>query len=420
MKLRETDERELEVLDREELLDEEELYLKDASPEETEWYREEEAAEEDDAYSRREIQKRAAERRMEKRPVKASPARQGRRSVSMRMGPVILAVLGCIALVLLLVYVIAAAHIKGGDNAEQAGNIKDKYTYKEVQELLAQAAETAKEEEASRILDGIKEGLTDGLGTAKALRPYYPDEVIVATSGRIRFFPIQDNLKKNTYSEDNLTKLDNGELQYTEDGKVISHKGIDVSYHQGEIDWQKVAQDGVEFAFLRVGIRGYGTGKVVLDEQFENNVKGALANGIQVGVYFYSQSVNQEEVLEEARVVLEQIAPYRITGPVVYDAEKVSDSRTSSLSSTERTDMAITFCETVKEAGYRPMVYLNLDTAFSMLELERLEEYDKWLAHYDSVMYYPYDYKIWQYSESGTVDGINGEVDLNISFEEWE
>ena len=117
---------------------------------------------------------------------------------------------------------------------------------------------------------------------------------------------------------------------------------------------------------------------------------------------------------------MEQIAPYRITGPVVYDAEKVSDSRTSSLSSTERTDMAITFCETVKEAGYRPMVYLNLDTAFSMLERERLEEYDKWLAHYDSVMYYPYDYKIWQYSESGTVDGINGEVDLNISFEEWE
>lgn len=351
----------------------------------------------------------------EKRPVKTHTS-----GMKKRLGPMIIVVLGCIALILLIVYIIAAARIKGGDDAETAGNMKKHYTYDEVQELLAEAAETAKAEEAERILSGIKQGLTDGLGTAKALRPYYTDEIIVATSGRIRFFPIQDNLKKNTYTQENLEKLDNGELQYTENGQVISHKGIDVSYHQGEIDWQKVAQDGVEFAFLRVGIRGYGTGKMVLDEQFENNVKGALANGIQIGVYFYSQSVNQEEVLEEARVVLEQIAPYRITGPVVYDAEKVDDSRTSHLSSAERTDMAVTFCETVKEAGYRPMIYLNLDTAFSMLELERLEEYDKWLAHYGSEMYYPYDYKIWQYSESAIVDGINGEVDLNISFEEWE
>ncbi|MBQ8232013.1 MAG: glycoside hydrolase family 25 protein [Lachnospiraceae bacterium] len=390
MKLRETDERKLELLDREELLDEEELYLMDESPEEPEFYQNEETSQ---TY---------------------------KRSAYLHIGPTILAVLGCIALILLIIYIVAAARINHGNDAETAGNMKENYSYEEVQDLLAETTETAKAEEAERILSGIKQGLTDGLGTAKALRPYYTDEIIVATGGRIRFFPIQDNLKKNTYTQENLVKLDNGELQYTEDGQVISHKGIDVSYHQGEIDWQKVAQDGVEFAFLRVGIRGYGTGKVVLDEQFENNVKGALANGIEVGVYFYSQSVNQEEVLEEARVVLEQIAPYRITGPVVYDAEKVDDSRTSKLSSTERTDMAVTFCETVKEAGYRPMIYLNLDTAFSMLELERLEEYDKWLAHYGSEMYYPYDYKIWQYSESAIVDGINGEVDLNISFEEWE
>lgn len=390
MKLRETDERKLELLDREELLDEEELYLMDESPEEPEFYQNEETSQ---TY---------------------------KRSAYLHIGPTILAVLGCIALILLIIYIVAAARINHGDDAETVGNMKENYSYEEVQELLAEATETAKAEEAERILSGIKQGLTDGLGTAKALRPYYTDEIIVATGGRIRFFPIQDNLKKNTYTQENLVKLDDGELQYTDNEQVISRKGIDVSYHQGEIDWQKVAQDGVEFAFLRVGIRGYGTGKVVLDEQFENNVKGALANGIEVGVYFYSQSVNQEEVLEEARVVLEQIAPYRITGPVVYDAEKVDDSRTSKLSSTERTDMAVTFCETVKEAGYRPMIYLNLDTAFSMLELERLEEYDKWLAHYGSEMYYPYDYKIWQYSESAIVDGINGEVDLNISFEEWE
>ena len=342
-------------------------------------------------------------------------------SISRRnMGRVILVVLGCVALVLLIIYIAVAISMRDEGEEAMSDEVKLTYTKAEVDALLAEATETAKAEEARRILSGIQQNLTDGLAVAKALRPFYTNDVVVATGGRIRFFPIQEGIKKNRYSAENLVELERGELQYTQDGQVISHKGIDVSYHQGEIDWQQVAQDGVEFAFLRVGIRGYGTGKVVLDEQFENNVKGALANGIKVGVYFYSQSVNQEEVLEEARVVLEQIAPYRVTGPVVYDAEKVDNSRTSNLSAAERTDMAITFCETVKEAGYRPMVYLNLDTAFTMVELERLEAYDKWFAHYGTDMYYPYDYKIWQYSESGRVAGINGDVDLNISFEMWE
>lgn len=82
--------------------------------------------------------------------------------------------------------------------------------------------------------------------------------------------------------------------------------------------------------------------------------------------------------------------------------------------------MAVTFCEAVKAAGYRPMLYLNLDTAFTVFDLTQLEQYDKWFAHYGTDMYYPYDYKIWQYSESGRVNGISSAVDLNISFEEWE
>ncbi len=339
-----------------------------------------------------------------------------RRSV----GAVILVLLGCAALILLIIYIAVSISMRNEEKEAMSDDVKLTYTKAEVDALLAEAVEGARAEESRRILEGIRQNLTDGQAVAKALRPFYTDDVVVSSGGRIRFFPIQEGIKRNNYSPDNLIMPGNGELQYMQDGQVVSHKGIDVSYHQGDIDWKQVAQDGVEFAFLRVGLRGYGTGKVVIDEQFENNVKGALANGIKVGVYFYSQSVNQEEVLEEARVVLEQIAPYRVTGPVVYDAEKVDNSRTSSLSPKERTDMAITFCETVKEAGYRPMVYLNLDAAFTMVELERLEAYDKWFAHYGTDMYYPYDYKIWQYSESGTVAGINGNVDLNISFEAWE
>lgn len=402
MKLYELDEKELKKPVKVEL----------EQPEDIEWQEmdkgEVSEAQEEQAYSRREEQRLAAQKRMERR----SQARSGGRTKS--AGPIILAVLGCVALILLLAYIVIAARMKETEQTMSGG--KQTYTQAEVDALVAEAAE----KEAERILGGIQQNLTDGQAVAKALRPYYPGDVVVATSGKIRFFPVQESLKKNSYQQENLIELENGELQYQENGQVISRKGIDVSYHQGEIDWQQVAGDGVEFAFLRVGIRGYGSGKVVLDEQFENNIKGALANGIKVGVYFYSQSVNQEEVLEEAQLVLEQIAPYKVTGPVVYDAEKVDDSRTSSLSAKERTDMAITFCEKVKEAGYRPMIYLNLDTAFSMVELERLEEYDKWFAHYGSDMYYPYDYKIWQYSERGTVAGINSEVDMNISFEEWE
>ncbi len=350
---------------------------------------------------------------MEEREQKINISRRG-------VGAVILVLLGCAALILLIIYIAVFISMRNEEKEAMSDDVKLTYTKAEVDALLAEAVEGARDEEARRILEGIRQNLTDGQAVAKALRPFYTDDVVVSSGGRIRFFPIQEGIKRNNYSPDNLIMPGNGELQYTQDGQVVSHKGIDVSYHQGDIDWKQVAQDGVEFAFLRVGLRGYGTGKVVIDEKFENNVKGALANGIKVGVYFYSQSVNQEEVLEEARVVLEQIAPYRVTGPVVYDAEKVDNSRTSSLSAAERTDMAITFCEAVKEAGYRPMVYLNLDTAFTMVELERLEAYDKWFAHYGTDMYYPYDYKIWQYSESGTVAGINGDVDLNISFEAWE
>lgn len=126
---------------------------------------------------------------------------------------------------------------------------------------MAEAREEAKAEESDRILGSLKENLTAGMAFGKALREFYPNDVVIYSGGRVRFFPIQNDLKKNTFDQTNLVKLDNGQLQYLEDGKVISHKGIDVSYHQGEIDWQAVAADGVEFAIIRVGIRGYGTGR---------------------------------------------------------------------------------------------------------------------------------------------------------------
>ena len=333
------------------------------------------------------------------------------------IGIYLLTGMACIIVILLIVYIALAAQKK---KEQEAMNQKVTYTQAEMELLLTNAMEEAKRAEADRILEGIKENLQAGEATALALRPFYPNDVVVTLSGKVCFYPIQEELRKNSYQGENLTVLENGEYQYLEGGQVISHKGIDVSYFQGEIDWRQVAEDGVEFAILRVGLRGYGTGRVAVDEQFENNVKGAIGNGVKVGVYFFSQSVDTEEALEEANFVLEQIAPYRITGPVVYDAELIPDSRTSGLTPDERTDMAIAFCDKVAESGYRPMIYLNLNTAFTAFDLTRLEDYDKWYAHYTSEMYYPYDYVMWQYSESGKVKGIDADVDLNISFEGWE
>ena len=228
----------------------------------------------------------------------------------------------------------------------------------------------------------------------------------------------------NDHAEENLTILESGEYQYVENGQVTSHKGIDVSKFQGDIDWEAVAADGVEFAFIRVGNRGYGeAGKLVEDDRFEENIEGALQAGIKVGVYFYTQAVNEEELLEEANLVLEKIAPYKIECPVVYDVEKVSGAsgRMNSLSVEERTNLTLLFCETIEEAGYTPMIYYNMEMATLMLNLEALEGYDKWFAYYNADFYYPYDYKIWQYTHNGKVNGIEGEVDLNICFEPvWE
>ena len=194
-----------------------------------------------------------------------------------------------------------------------------------------------------------------------------------------------------------------------------------MSKYQGEIDWEKVADDDVEYAFIRLGIRGYSEGEIMEDETFEDNIKGARQNDIDVGVYFFTQATSVEEAEEEAQYVLDTIEPYKVTYPVVIDVEAVnnSDARTKELTKEERTEYCIAFCEMIKNAGYTPMIYGNLKTFMLLLDLEQLEEYEKWFALYDEQVYYPYDFKVWQYTDEGKVDGIDVNVDLNISFGDW-
>lgn len=325
---------------------------------------------------------------------------------------VLLVVIGCVALVRSLT--------KSDEDALDAANMGEKtiYTQEEVNTLL----EEARQEGAEQALAALEEGLNGDATLVETLRPLYKDKLVVVSGGKYNFVPINYNLKLNFFQNENLRILDNGFVEYVENGTVISHKGIDVSKHQGEIDWKKVAADGVEFAFIRVGNRGYGSGAIVEDEQFENNVKGAITNGIKVGVYFFSQAITVEEAIEEAEFVLEKIAPYRIDCPIVMDVEKVGDSsaRMNNISVEERTANTLAFLEKIKEAGYQPMLYHNMEMGTMLLDIAQFEEYDKWFAYYNKEFYYPYEYDVWQYSAKGRVNGIAGDVDLNISFHLWD
>lgn len=303
------------------------------------------------------------------------------------------------------------------------------YTQEDMDRRVAEAVALAQAEIDSAVsigqeelLDQIRDQLTEGQSALETLRPLYPDDIVLISGGKYHFLPIREDLAQHSYVQDNLQVLENGRYQYVENGQVVSHMGIDVSKYQGRIDWEKVAADGVEFVFLRLGLRGYESGKLVEDETFQTNIRGALAHGIKVGVYFFSQAVTEEEAVEEANFVLERIAPYQIECPVVFDVEKVNSStaRMNQLTPQERTNVTIAFMDTIKAAGYKSMFYHNMETALMLLELERLQDYDRWFAYYGEDLYYPYAYGVWQYSEKGSIQGISGEVDLNIAFEMWE
>lgn len=297
------------------------------------------------------------------------------------------------------------------------------YSQAELDQRIAEAVEAAQSEEADRVLNGIKEALLAGTTTVETLRPYYPNDIVVVSDGNFHFVPINRDLKLNQLDVANLQILENGEYQYLTDGQVTSHKGIDVSSHQGNIDWSLVAQDGVEFAIIRLGLRGYGKeGNLKEDAQFDNNIQGAKAAGIKVGVYFFSQAINDEEVLAEAELVLKKLEPYELDCPVVYDVEMTrEDGRMNNISVEERTHLTLLFCQTIENAGYTPMIYHNTQMGALKIDVAALEDYDKWYAYYSDNMFYPYEYKIWQYSDKGRIQGISTNVDLNICFEPiWE
>ena len=215
--------------------------------------------------------------------------------------------------------------------------------------------------------------------------------------------------------------LRNGQQFYLNDSKITSKLGIDVSSYQNDIDWNAVKEAGIDFVFIRCGFRGYGSGAIVPDKNFDQNVQGAQAAGLNVGVYFYSQAVTQEEAIEEAETTISLIGDYKLTYPVVYDWEMVPEdtARTDNMTVDDLTDCTIAFCDRIREAGFTPMVYQNKRLSLLKLDLPRIQNYDFWLAEYNDQATYYYDYRIWQYCSDGHVPGIDGVVDMNICYQPY-
>ena len=209
------------------------------------------------------------------------------------------------------------------------------------------------------------------------------------TYGEI-WIPVLENVPAFSKEIDRI-KTRNGRKYYLDGSDITSLLGVDVSVHQENIDWQKVKESGIDFAMIRLGYRGYGSGEAGLDENYAENIQGAREAGLDINY------------------------------PVVYDWEIIYDdtARTDNVSVDVLTDCCVAFCETIRNAGYTPMIYQNKRTTIFKLDLNRLTDYDFWLAEYGSEPTYYYDFDMWQYTSTGSVPGIEGDVDLNISFKDY-
>lgn len=346
-----------------------------------------------------------------------------------------------VVLILLAVTVLAVAVCLMGGRISRGKSSEPSYTKTEVDEMIAQETDKVKEntkaEVSSDYSKKIREAAEVSGGMANYLRSLYPDDLVFVDGYRFNFVPINRDLRQSTVEAARFREdEDTGFMYYTNpSGEITSYVGVDVSSFQGDIDWVKVASAGVDFAIIRCGIRGYGSeGNLAEDKLFRQNISGAVDAGLQVGVYFFTEALNEAEAVEEADYVLDLISSYSVKGPVILDVEQASaEERIKDITSEQRTDNIIAFCDRISEAGYTPMIYSDMKYFSVRMDISRLEKYKKWYANYNGLtmnpdtsvwaynnpFMFPYEFDMWQYSANGSVDGITAPVDLNVLFEKW-
>ncbi|MCI5585877.1 MAG: glycoside hydrolase family 25 protein [Lachnospiraceae bacterium] len=240
---------------------------------------------------------------------------------------------------------------------------------------------------------------------------------VVYRDGTSEWLEINPKWKKNTYDFTNLVSKNNL-LRYYSDGKQASYLGIDLSRYQKSVNYEALKNEGIDFCMLRVGGRGYETGVIQADEMFDTHIAGVTKAGLDVGLYFYSQAVTEAEAIEEANYLLSKIGTYKITYPIAFDMEYVDNdtSRIETLTKAEKTKIALAFLNRIEQAGYTGMLYGNKEWLLTRIDLSQFEQFDIWLAQEADIPDYPYTYSMWEYTRKGEIYGIDGYVDLNISF----
>ena len=297
------------------------------------------------------------------------------------------------------------------DKAAAGGGMTrpEKSTYTEKAQRVEKEEQERKEQmEAEEAAQAKNDPSTDGRHTR-----------IMNRDGTEEWVMLNPFLEKNTYDD---TRMEDkaGLKRYMENGKKISYVGVDISRQNGDVNFTSVKAAGVDYVMIRLGGRGYSTGQITLDENFKKNIEGALAAGLDVGVYFYSQAISQEEAVEEVNFVIQNLEPYRaqVKYPIAFDMEFVSNdtARIDGLSKEDKTNIATSFLEGVKASGYVPMLYGDKEWLIKEIDLARLKDYDVWLAQEEDLPDYPYQYTMWQYSTEGVLNGVAGEANLNICF----
>lgn len=286
------------------------------------------------------------------------------------------------------------------------------------------------------VVELFEKGIMDGFNNEDGSKSFRPDKPISreemaaiiwrvknvdVTSGMIRFnnyyIDRLEGVPATTFSKEQFGRDGRGRATYS--GGYYA-QGIDVSGHKGIIDWQAVAADGIDFAIIRAGNRAWGSGVLMEDSKFDLNMQGAIAAGIDVGAYYFSNAITVAEAEEEADAFLARLEPYRehITYPVVCDWEYLggNESRAYGVDARILTQCIDAFCKKVEAAGYTPMVYFNAYCGYIKMDLSKLTQYPFWYAEYTNSPSCMYNFQFWQYSSKGKVAGIGSDVDMNLCF----
>ena len=238
--------------------------------------------------------------------------------------------------------------------------------------------------------------------------------------GTKEWVDINEDISRNKYDLSKLT-YQKPFMNYYEDGKLVSKCGVDISANQGDVDFGKLKSAGCDFVMLKVGARGYSSGNIVSDENFQDNLKAAKKAGLDIGVYFCSQAVSKAEAREEADELLDAISGSSVKYPVAFVMETVDDdmARIEALDMADRTQVAKAFMDRVEDAGYKPMIYGDKEGLLTMVDMENLQDYDVWFAQDSDEPEYPYEFGMWQYDSDASVKGISGDATMIMSFKDY-